>query len=53
MANKQDLKEAMTAEQITEHYSLGDIQNHTWHLQVHSGRLSFAQQLRERGSAMD
>lgn len=34
MANKQDVPDAMKAEDITAAYSLGDIKNHTWHLQL-------------------
>lgn len=33
-ANKQDSKEAMTEEEIMLSYSLGEIKNHKWHLQV-------------------
>lgn len=34
LANKQDVEGAMAAEEITAAYSLGEIKNHTWHLQV-------------------
>lgn len=37
MANKQDLEGAMTAEEVTAGYSLGEIKDHTWHLQVVAG----------------
>jgi signal recognition particle receptor subunit beta len=34
IANKQDVKDAMTADEIMISYSLGEIKNHKWHLQV-------------------
>ena len=34
MANKQDLKEAMTEDQLSEYYSLHEIKDHTWRLQL-------------------
>ena len=37
LGNKQDLKEAMTEEEIMTTYSLAEIKNHTWHLQLCSG----------------
>lgn len=34
LANKQDAKGAMTEEQITAQYSLHEIKDHCWHLQL-------------------
>jgi len=34
IANKQDAKGAMTEEQITEQYSLHEIKDHSWRLQL-------------------
>lgn len=32
-ANKQDLKEALSAEEISECLGLSDLKNHSWHIQ--------------------
>lgn len=37
LANKQDLKDAMTADELIVSFSLGEIKNHKWHLQVRRG----------------
>lgn len=34
LANKQDIEGAMTVAEITEKFSLDEIKNHTWHIQV-------------------
>eukprot|EP00955_Chlamydomonas_euryale_P105596 365651-Chlamydomonas_euryale.AAC.1 len=43
LANKQDMKDAMGVEEMTQALSLHSIRNHDWHIQV--GRGPAAQQL--------